>query len=827
MSSLLSDLRHSLRVLTANPGFTTVAVAALALGMGANTAIFSVVNAVLLAPLPYPHSDRIMRIDRGFKGQSGGSNSVSVPKFMAWKKANQSFQSMALYDFSGPGLNLGSSDRPQQVKSIHVSAEYFDVFAVSPAFGRTFLPQEDQPNGPKAVVLSNDVWRARFAGNPAVLGSPILLGGDSYTVVGILPTGFQSDPPADVFLAMQADPNSTSQAHYLLAAGRLKPGATVDSAKANMAVAGEQFRAANPKWMDKNEGVAVIPLRDALVGDVRLALLILVGAVGFVLLIACANVANLLLARAAGRQREIAIRTAVGASRGDLIRQLLTESILLSTIGGVLGLLIGTWSVPLLLAVSPGNLPRINDEEHVASAISSLDWHVLAFTFAIALLTGVLFGLLPALRISKLDVNSVLKEASGRSGTGLRHNRLRGVLVAAEMALAVILVVGAGLMIRTFVGLRSVHLGFDPHNVITMQTSLGGGRYDSTAKVANLARQVTDHIEALPGVRAASAAVTLPVSSMGLDLPFNIEGRPPAKGNLYSGDEFWRFNSPHYFSTLRVPLLKGRFFDQRDSGNSQWVLIVNQAFANKYWPKGDPIGQRITIGKGLGPQFEEPTRQIVGIVGDVRENGLKASDDPVMYVPEAQVTDGLTKLANGLIPTSWIIQTTGDPSALSAAIQHEMQSVDSQLAASKIRTMDQVISESTARQNFNMLLLTIFASLALLLAAIGIYGLMSYTVEQRTQEIGIRMALGANRGDMLKLVVRQGMLLTGIGVVIGLAASFGLNRLLANLLFGVKTTDPTTYVAVAAILVSVALLATYIPARRATKIDPLVALRYE
>jgi predicted permease len=626
---------------------------------------------------------------------------------------------------------------------------------------------------------------------------------------------------------MQADPNSTNQAHYLVAAGRLKPGATLNSAKANMIVAGEQFRAANSKWMDKSESVAVIPLRDALVGDVRLALLILVGAVGFVLLIACANVANLLLARAAGRQREIAIRTAVGASRGDLIRQLLTESVLLSAIGGVLGLVIGTWSVPLLLAVSPGNLPRINDEAHAASVISTLDWHVLAFTFGIALVTGVLFGLLPALRISKLDVNSVLKEAGGRSGSGLRHNRVRSVLVAAEMALAVILVAGAGLMIRTFVGLRSVQPGFDPHNVITMQTSLGGGRYDSAVKAANMIRQVVDHIEALPGVRAAAATVMLPAASLGLDLPFNIEGRPLAKGNLYSGDEFWRFGSPHYFSALRAPLLRGRVFDQRDAGNSARVMIINEVFAKKYWPQGDPIGQRITIGKGLGPDFEEPAREIVGIVGNIRENGLQGGDQAVMYIPQAQVTDGLTKLANSLLPISWIIQTAGEPTSLSSAIQHEIQSVDNQLAASKIRSMDQVISESTARQNFNMLLLTIFAGLALLLAAIGIYGLMSYTVEQRTQELGIRMALGAGRGDMLKLVVRQGMLLAGVGLVIGLAASFGINRLLANLLFGVKATDPITYAAVTVILISVALLATYIPARRATKIDPVIALRYE
>ena len=578
--------------------------------------------------------------------------------------------------------------------------------------------------------------------------------------------------------------------------------------------------------MDKSESVAVIPLRDALVGDVRLALLILVGAVGFVLLIACANVANLLLARAAGRQREIAIRTAIGASRGHLIRQLLTESVLLSVIGGVLGLVIGAWSVPLLLAISPGNLPRINDQDHAASAISTLDWHVLLFTFAIALFTGVLFGLLPALRISKLDVNSVLKEASGRSGTGLRHNRVRSVLVAAEMALAVILVAGAALMIRTFVGLRCVQPGFDPHNVITMQTSLSGGRYDNTAKAENMTRQVVDHIEALPGVRAAAAAIQLPLQG-GIDLPFTIAGVPPSKGDLYNGDEQWRFISPHYFSALSVPLLRGRTFDVRDTGKSELVVIINQAFAKKYWPKGDPIGQRITIGKGLGPEFEEPARQIVGIVSNVRETGLQGADESVMYVPESQITDGLTKLANSVIPMSWIIHTAGDPSTLSAAIQHEIQSVDSQLAASKIRTMDQVISDSTARQNFNMLLLTIFAGLALLLAAIGIYGLMSYTVEQRTQEIGIRMALGAGRGDMLKLVVRQGMLLTGIGIVIGLAASFGLNRLLANLLFGVKTTDPITYVAVAAILISVALLACYVPARRATKIDPLVALRYE
>jgi len=824
MRSFVADLRHSIRVLLNSPGFTTIAIAALALGIGANTAIFSVVNTVLLQPLPYAEPDRILRVERSFPNGTGSSS--SIPKFMAWKKNNQVFDALAIYDFQGLGLNLGAGDHPEQVQGIHVSQDYFRVFGVAPELGRTFLPQEDLPGGAKALVVSNDLWKTRLGGDTSLVGKPLILGGDPYTVIGILPASFHPDPPADVFIPLQADPNSNNQGHYLAVAGRLKAGVTIDAAKANMKLAGERFREANPKWMDKTESVTVVALRDALVGDVRPALLILVGAVGFVLLIACANVANLLLARASGRHKEIAIRTAVGASRGRLISQLLTESVLLATVSGLAGFLIGAWGVRILLALSPGNLPRVNQRDHVASIVTALDWHVLAFTFGLALLTGIVFGLFPALQISRLDVNSVLKETSGRSGTGLRQNRARSILVASEMALAVILLVGAALMIRTFVGLRSVQPGFDPHNVITMQTSLSGGRYDTTVKVENMIHQVVQRVGALPGVQSAAATIVLPVEG-GIDLPFLIEGRPPANGDLYTGDEQWRAVSPHYFSVFRIPLLRGRAFEDRDTGKSERVLIINQAMAKKYWPKGDPIGQRITIGKGLGPQFEEPTRQIVGIVGDVRENGLKTSDQPVMYVPEGQVTDPLTQLANSVIPLSWAIRTGNDPASLSTAIQREILAVDGQLPVSKIRTMEQVLSESTARQNFNMLLLSIFAGLALLLAAIGIYGLMSYTVEQRTQEIGIRMALGAGRGDMLKLIVRQGMLLAGIGVAIGLASAFGLARVLASLLFGVKTTDPATYGAVALVLISVALFATYVPARRATKIDPLIALRYE
>ena len=824
MGNLLADLRHSVRVLLNSPGFTTIAIAALALGIGANTAIFSVVNTVLLQPLPYPEPDRIMRIERSFPQGTGSSS--SIPKFMAWKKNNQAFEAMTIYDSQGLGFNLGSGDRPEQVSVIHVSQNYFRVFGAAPALGRVFLPQEDLPGGAKVALVTSDLWKNRLGGDPSLVGKPLILGGDPYMVVGILSAGFHSDPPSDVFIPTQADPNSINQGHYLLVAGRLKPGVTVEAAKANMKMAGDRFREANPKWMDKTESVAVVPLREALVGDVKPALLILVGAVGFVLLIACANVANLLLARASGRHKEIAIRTAVGASRGRLVSQLLTESVLLAAVSGLVGFLVGAWGVRILLALSPGNLPRVNDHEHVTSIVTALDWHVLAFTFGIALITGVVFGLFPALHISKLDVNATLKETSGRSGTGLRQNRARSVLVASEMALAVILLVGAALMIRTFVGLRSVQPGFDPHNVITMQTSLSGGRYDSTAKVENMVHQVVQRVEALPGVLSATATVMLPIEG-GIDLPFLIEGRPPANGDQYTGDEQWRAVSPHYFSAFRIPLLRGRVFEDRDTGKSERVLIINQAMAKKYWPKGDPVGQRITIGKGLGPQFEEPTRQIVGVVGDVRENGLRTSDQAVMYVPQGQVSDPLTQLANSVIPMSWAVRTASDPAALTNAIQRDILAVDGQLPVSKIRTMEQVVSESTARQNFNMLLLSIFAGMALLLAAIGIYGLMSYTVEQRTQEIGIRMALGAGHGDMLKLIVRQGMLLAGIGVVIGLAAAFGLTRLLASLLFGVKTTDPFTYVAVALTLVAVALFACYVPARRATKIDPLIALRYE
>jgi predicted permease len=822
METLLTDLRYALRTMRRNIGFTAVALAALALGIGANTAIFTVVDAVLLQPLPYQQPDRIMKLGRQFRTGVGYSN--SIPKYMAWRQ-NDVFEALALYDFGALAMNVGSGNPPQTLKGLRVSADYFKVFGVSPVAGRTFSQNEDLPNGPPVALISYGVSQARFGGINEVLGRPLLLNGVPYNVVGILPKSFQPDPEADVWIPLQADPNSTNYGHYLNVAGRLKPGVTVAAAQAQMKVVGEQFRKANPKWMDPEESVAVVPMRDATTGEVRTALLVLFGAVALVLLIACANVANLLLARAAGRQRELAIRSAMGADRRRVVRQLLTESVLLAGCGGILGLGFGVLGVRGLLLLVPGDIPRITNATGAAIVVPSLDWRVMAFTIGVSLLTGLLFGLFPALHSSKPDLVSTLKEASGRSGTGVRQTRIRSGLVVAEMALALVLLIGAALLIRSFVGLRSVDPGLDPHNVFTFQTSLTGGTYATTASVTNFTTQVVRRIEMLPGVEAAASTIVLPVES-GIDLPFSIVGKPPASGE-YNGDEQWRSVSPHYFSVFKIPLLRGRAFSETDTGASARVVIINDAMAKKYWPKEDPLGQMIVIGKGLGPQFEEPARQIIGIAGNVRENGLGNVGVGVMYVPQSQMSEGLTALANSVIPLSWCVRTSTDPSSLRVAIERELHSVDGQMPISRERTMTDVLSGAVARQNFNMVLLSIFAGVALMLAAIGIYGLMSYSVDQRTQEIGIRMALGADRGRMLRVVLREGMTLAVLGVVLGLLLAYGLTRLLATLLFGVKASDPVAFVAVASILTTVALIATYIPARRATAIDPANALRYE
>jgi len=821
LETFWQDVRFAARMLRKNPGFTAVAVLTLALGIGANTAIFSVVNAVLLQPLSYPQPDRIVALTRHFP--EGDSPSISIPELIVWREQTQVFEEVTAYDLAGPGINLTGGDFPEQVKGIHASADYFSVFGAPVAAGRTYTPEEDRPDGPHVVVISNGLWRSRFGSDSAIIGKTIELTGDAYEIIGVLGPTFKTDPPSDIWLPLQADPSSTDQGHYLFCAARMRPGVTLKQAQAAMRISAEEFRRKFPgPAMDPRETATAIPLVDLQVADVHTLLLVLLGAVGFVLLIACANVANLLLARATLRKREIAIRAAMGAGRGRIISQLLTESVLLSFVGGILGLALGYAGVRALLAMSPVEIPRIG--EH-GSAVT-LDWRVLVFTMLIAMLAGVVFGLIPAFSGSRTDLNITLKESSSRAGSGFRQNKARSILVVTEMALALILLVGAALLIRTFATMRSENPGFDAHNVLTMEMSLSGTRFEKTAGVESAVREVERRVDALPGVDAVASTCCLPLSSDGVDLPFTIEGHPPTDGP-YNGDEQLRNVSSQYFEVFRIPLLRGRTFSDRDDATSQRIVVISEAMSNKYWPKGDAIGSRMTIGHGVGPEFEEPPREIVGIVGDTRDSGLGNDAPPMMYVPNAQITDGVTALETRVIPITWVIRTKAAPYSLSADLQRELRVATGGLPVAHIRTMEQVVGESTATSNFSTMLLTIFAGVALLLAAIGIYGLMAYSVQQRTQEIGIRMALGASPESVRKMVVSQGMWLAAIGVVIGVAAALGLTRFMAGLIYGVKTWDPAVFVFVAVLLSAVSWLATYIPARRASRVDPMVSLRYE
>jgi putative ABC transport system permease protein len=823
LDNLLADVKHAARMLWRSPGFAITAIAALALGIGANTAIFSVVNAVLLAPLAYPHADRLVQLQN--TSPQGSSPVASIPNFNVWRQQTQVFDAVAVYDFSGPGINLTGNGLPEQLKGIHASSGYFDVFSVPMALGRAYTAQEDVPNGPNVVVISHSLWRGRFGGDPNIIGRAIELGGDAYTIVGVTGPTFHNDPLSDLWLPLRADPNSTDRGHYLLSAALLKPGTTLAQAQAAMKIAAAQFRRTFPDFASKNSFTPV-PLKDALIGNVRKGLLLLLGAVGFVLLIACANVANLLLARATLRKREIALRAALGAGRRRIIEQLLTESVLLSLVGGALGLAIGYIGVKaLLLAANPVGIPRIG--EHGASV--TLDWRVLGFTLLVTIGTGILFGLIPALNASRTDLSATLKESGMRSGGSMKQNKARSILVVTEMALALILLVGAALLIRTFAALRGVNPGFDVHNILTMDMSLAGGRFAKASDVELLERNGRQRVETVPGVEAAAMTCCLPYEG-GYGLPFNIVGQAPKNGPN-SGDDTvgasWMIITPEYFKVFRIPLISGRAFNDQDSGGAGRVVIINEAMAKQYWPKHDALGSQIVIGKGVGPEWEEGPRQVVGVVGDIRQFGLDQPADPTMYVPFAQVNDGALTLIDRVSPVIWVARTRMQPFSISNEIQNELRDASGGLPVGNVRSMKQVTGDSLAQSDFNTTLLTIFAGVALLLAAIGIYGLMAYSVQQRTQEIGIRMALGASPDLVRGMVVRQGMLLAGIGVVIGVAAALGLTRLMSDMIYGVKTWDPTTFVAVVLVLSGVSLFATYVPARRASRVDPMVSLRYE
>ena len=816
MSDSLSDLRYSVRMLLANPAFTITAIAALALGIGANTAIFTVVNSVLLKPLAYPDPDRIVQLmNITPDGNWAGS---SPTKFNNWRAQTSVLQDVSAYDFGGPGFNLTGAV-PEQVHGIHVSGAYFRLFGAPVILGRTFTPQEDSPNGGKVVVISYGLWQRKFAGNPNIVGTTLSLGNEPYTILGVIGKSYESDPVADIWLPFQIDPNSTNQGHYFMTSARLKPGTTLAQANAQLKLAYGEFRR---RWTlaDPKASFGVQPLRDSIVADARSSLYVLLGAVGFVLLIACANVANLLLVRATGRKREFAIRAAMGAGRARIVRQLLTESIVLSITGGLLGLILGYAGVRALLAVSPADLPRVGEN----GAAVGLDWRVLLFTLAVSLLTGILFGLFPAIGASRPDLNTTLKESSNRSGTGFRQSKGRSMLVISEVSLALVLLIGAALLIRTFIALRHVNPGFDARDVLTMEMSLTGDRFQKTAAVAQLTLNGRERLNAIPGVEVSASTCCLPLEG-GFGLPFDIVGRPHGK-DPNTGGAGWMNTSPGYFATFHIPV-RGRDFTDRDTAAAPGVVIINETMARKYWPKQDPIGQQIVIGKGVGPQFDEPARQIIGVAGDIRDGALNRDPRELMIIPQAQVKDDITALNAGIGPVVWLVRTHGDPHQYIAAVTEQLRQASGGFPVARVRPMTEVVSHSTAREDFNMLLLTIFGASALILAAIGIYGLMAYSVQQRTQEMGIRMALGADRSRIRKLVVWNGMSLAIVGVVIGIGAAFGLTRFIASFLFGVKSWDPLVFVTVPVILSAVALLAVWVPAARASRLDPQRALRIE
>jgi len=803
-----------------NPGFTIAVLAALALGIGANTAIFTVVNTVLLKPLTYPDADRMVEFFH-HPASGGGllaSNLASIPIFRLYQRQTAVFQDVAAYDFTSPGFNL-TGDRPEQLHGIHVTEGYFRLFGAKAMLGRTFTPLEDSPHGGNVVVLSYGFWQRRFGGDPAIVGKWLSLGNEPYTIVGVIGKEFFSDPDADIWLPFQFEPESTNGNQYFQAAARLKPGITLEAANAQMKLATEEYYRIFPRSSpSKGEIFAVEPLRDLIIGDARRSLLVMLGAVGLVLLIACANVANLLLVRASGRKRELAIRSALGASRARIIRQLLAESVLLAVAGAALGLVLGFAGVRALLAVSPAGLPRLGEN----GAAVAIDWHVLAFTLAVALLTGVLFGLFPAFAGSRIDLNTSLKEGSNRSGTSFRTGKTRSLLVTSEVSLAVVLLIGAALLIRTFVSLRAVSPGFDSQNVLTAEMSMTGSLLHTTAGISQLSRNARNRLNAIPGVQVSASTVWLP-NQVDDALAFQIAGHPE-KG--WMGGRWMSF-SPGYLSVFKIPILRGRDFRETDTLAAPGVVLINQAFANRFWPNEDPVGRQIQIGTGMGVQADEPPRTIIGLVGDTHNNGLGHPPDPMMMVPTAQVVDWYAAAYSDTSAMIWVARTRGDPHQAFAAVTEQLRLSSGGLPVAHLRTMEEVMGRSTARQSFNMLLLTIFGAVALVLAAIGIYGLIAYSVEQRTQEMGIRMALGACPSAIRKLVVWQGVRLSLVGVAAGIAAAFGLTRLIATILFGVKPWDPAVFIAAPLILSAVALLAAWLPATRASKLDPMQALRVE
>jgi predicted permease len=820
MNTLIRDIRFALRSFIKNPGFALAAVLSLAIGIGANTSIFSVANALLFRPLPYQNSDRLVILWNRSPGLNITEDWFSTAQYFDIKTAHHGFEQIAIA--IGGNFNLTGQGDPERVGVVRISSNLLPMLGAQPALGRLLASGEDSPGHPASAVLTDAFWSRRFGRDPHVLGRSILINGQSYVVVGILPPHFSlphevlplldGTEQAEIFvplpLAAAASQVRTNEDYNLIA--KLRPGVSVTQAQAEMDTITAGLRRDHPDNYPPNGGLtfSLVPLLEQVVGHVRRSLLVLLGSVAFVLLIACANVANLLLARAVSRRQEIAVRSALGASRWHIIRQLLTESVLLSLCGGALGILFCLFSVKWIYILGANSIPRLQDV--------GIDGRVLLFTLAVSLFSGLLFGLAPAFRNSRLDLTSTLKDSSrGAAGAGAiwgRGNNVRGLLVISELALSVVLLIGAGLLIRSFTRLQHVQPGFNASGVLTFDLTMTGRKYADKQTILQTYRQLWERLEHLPGAKAAGGVTSLPLSQAFAWTPITVEGRTPLPGEKFlNADE--RLVGGHYFEAMGIPLRRGRFFSDEDDATKPTVVIVDEYMANQLWPGQDPIGKHIHI---VELQSKDPWQTVVGVAGRVKQDALDSDPRIAFYLPQTQFpTRAMTVALRG----------STDPSAMLATVKNELRNLDPDLPMYHVRTMLQRVDESLARRRFSMLLLGIFAGFALILATIGIYGVMAYLVNQGTREIGIRMALGASQRNVLTLVVRQGMALAVSGMLIGLGAAFILARLIRSQLFGVEATDPVTFAAISALLLLIALLASYIPAQRAARIDPMVSLR--
>ena len=813
MGDLRQDVRYGLRTMLRQPVFTGVAVLALALGIGGNTAIFSLVNAILLRQLPFRQPEQLVWVSA--RRADSGKYPFTLPDFIDYRDQNRSLDGIAA--FANWSVNLTDRGDPERLQGLRISANSFQMLGVEAVVGRALLPADDTPGQERVVVLSHGLWQRRFGADPQMVGKTLTLNGAGYTVVGILPPQFFfpiREAELAIPLAPDADPwrGVRTSVNFLRALARLKPGVTREQAEADLTAVAQRLRRQYPVANAQKLGVTLSPLHEEVVGNFRLALWVLLGSVGVVLLMTCVNLANLALARGVARHREMAIRTALGATRRRLVRQLATESLLLAGLGGAAGLLLASYGVDLLLALGPASLPR--------AAEVGVDFRVLGFTLALSILAGVAFGLAPAWQATRVDLHDELKE-SGRGGAGgARQNRARGLLVVSEIALSLVLLVGAGLLAKSFFRLQSVDPGFEARNVLVIRLSLPKAQYPNRAAATAFYEKLRPRLSSLPGVETVGVVHALPLSGVFASIPFTIEGRATAPDEALRAD--YRLVSTGYFRALRIPLLAGREFSEGDTALTGSVAMISRSLAHRYWPSGNPLGAHLMIDDNdQGPRPVE----IVGVVGDVKHLSLDEEPAPHIYLPIHQAhEDAVVWLTNNQY---WLLRTVVDPSTLAAAARREIQAVDREVPASSIRTMDQYLAASVAPRRFNLWLLTVFAGAALVLAGTGLYGVISCGVAQRRREIGIRMALGAQARDVLKLVIGQGMAMALGGVALGLLAALGLTRLLTSLLFSVSSTDPPTLLATAGLLMFVALLACWIPARRAMRVDPMVALREE